>query len=165
MPRFVSMFSLDCGNPVCDEKKPLLRQSAEWFHRWVLCESSLWSVSHHPPFASAFQSLSQVPKPCVMTEKTIGGNLLFLQSFWLMFKKKVMYYNYKKNKTYITITRQVTHAPRVSLSRNAIMNFQTGKRYKTIRHCWFLHTLYKRIGYVRLGYVIIPKPHFQGVNV
>ena len=40
------------------------------------------------------------------------------------------------------------------------MNFQTGKRYKTIRHCWFLHTPYKRI-----GYVIIPKPHFQGVVV
>ena len=57
-------------------------------------------------------------------------------------------------------TRQVTRAPRLSLSRNAIMNFQTGKRYKTIRHCWFLHTLYKRI-----GYVIIHKPHFQGVNV
>ena len=57
-------------------------------------------------------------------------------------------------------TRQVTRAPRLSLSRNTIMNFQTGKRYKTIRHCWFLHTPYKRI-----GYVIIPKPHFQGVNV
>ena len=57
-------------------------------------------------------------------------------------------------------TRQVTRAPRLSLSRNTIMNFQTGKRYQTIRHCWFLHTPYKRI-----GYVIIPKPHFQGVNV
>ena len=32
-------------------------------------------------------------------------------------------------------TRQVTRAPRLSLSRNTIMNFQTGKRYKTIRHC------------------------------
>ena len=32
-----------------------------------------------------------------------------------------------------------------------------GKHYKTIRHCWFLHTLYKRIGYV----IIIPKPHFS----
>ena len=57
-------------------------------------------------------------------------------------------------------TRQVTRAPRLSLSRNTIINFQTGKRYKTIRHCLFLHTPYKRI-----GYVIIPKPHFQGVNV
>ena len=37
-------------------------------------------MSNHPQFASAFQSLSQVPKPYVMTEKTIGGNLLFLQS-------------------------------------------------------------------------------------
>ena len=35
----------------------------------------------------------------------------------------------------IIITRQVTCAPRLSLSRNAIMNFQTGKCYKTIRHC------------------------------
>ena len=33
------------------------------------------------------------------------------------------------------LTRQVTRAPRLSLSRNTIMNFQTGKRYKTIRHC------------------------------
>ena len=57
-------------------------------------------------------------------------------------------------------TRQVTRAPCLSLSRNAIINFQTRKRYKTIRHCLFLHTLYKRI-----GYVIIPKPHFQDVNV
>ena len=32
-------------------------------------------------------------------------------------------------------TRQVTRAPRLSLSRNTIMNFQTGKRYQTIRHC------------------------------
>ena len=30
-------------------------------------------------------------------------------------------------------TRQVTRAPRLSLSRNTIMHFQTGKRYKTIR--------------------------------
>ena len=30
-----------------------------------------------------------------------------------------------------------------------------GKHYKTILHCWFLHTLYKRI-----GNVIIPEPHF-----
>ena len=35
----------------------------------------------------------------------------------------------------INNTRQVTRAPRLSLSRNTIMNFQTGKRYKTIRHC------------------------------
>ena len=35
----------------------------------------------------------------------------------------------------IMYTRQVTRAPRLSLSRNTIMNFQTGKRYKTIRHC------------------------------
>ena len=34
------------------------------------------------------------------------------------------------------------------------IHFQTEKRYKTIRHCCFLHTLYKR-----RGYVIIPKPH------
>ena len=42
------------------------------------------------------------------------------------------------------------------------MHFQTEKRYKTIRHCWFLHTLYKR-----WGYVIIPQPHFssrEGMN-
>ena len=55
-------------------------------------------------------------------------------------------------------TRQVTRAPRLSLSRNAIMDFQ-----KTIRHCWFLHTHYR--AYKRIGYVIIPKQHFQGVNV
>ena len=30
-------------------------------------------------------------------------------------------------------TRQATRAPRLSLSRNTIMNFQTGKRYKTIQ--------------------------------
>ena len=59
-----------------------------------------------------------------------------------------------------TSTRQVTRAPCISLSRHTIMNFQTGKRYKTIRHCWFLHTPYKRI-----GSIIISKPHFQGVNV
>ena len=42
------------------------------------------------------------------------------------------------------------------------MHFQTEKRYKTIRHCWFLHTLY-----IRRGYVIVPKPHFssrEGIN-
>ena len=37
--------------------------------------------------------------------------------------------------TTIIETRQVTRAPRLSLSRNTIMHFQTGKRYKTIRHC------------------------------
>ena len=35
----------------------------------------------------------------------------------------------------IISTRQVTRAPCLSLSRNTIMHFQTGKRYKTIRHC------------------------------
>ena len=36
----------------------------------------------------------------------------------------------------IIITRQVTRATQSnSLSRNKIMNFQTEKRYKTIRHC------------------------------
>ena len=35
----------------------------------------------------------------------------------------------------INSTRQVTRAPRLSLSINTIMNFQTGRRYKTIRHC------------------------------
>ena len=35
----------------------------------------------------------------------------------------------------INNTRQVTRSPRLSLSINTIMNFQTGKRYQTIRHC------------------------------
>ena len=35
----------------------------------------------------------------------------------------------------LSSTRQVTRAPCLSLSRHTIMNFQTGKRYKTIRHC------------------------------
>ena len=42
------------------------------------------------------------------------------------------------------------------------MHFETEKLYKRIRHCWFLHTLYKC-----RGYVIIPKPHFsdrEGIN-
>ena len=40
------------------------------------------------------------------------------------------------------------------------MNFQTGKHYKTILHCWFLHTHYKFI-----GHIIIPKPHSSSREV
>ena len=42
------------------------------------------------------------------------------------------------------------------------MNFQTGKHLKTIRHCGFLHTMYKRIGYV---VIIILNHIFQVVKV
>ena len=59
------------------------------------------------------------------------------------------------------ITRQVTRAPLLSLSRNAIMNFQTESVINQfVIVDFYTHTLYKRI-----GNVIIPKPHFQGVNV
>ena len=63
-------------------------------------------------------------------------------------------------------TRQVTGATHYYAPRLIVypeinhMNFPTEKRYKTIRHCCFLHTLYKRI-----GYVIIPKHIFQAVKV
>ena len=41
-----------------------------------------------------------------------------------------------------------------SIQKYNHMNFQMGKHFKTIRHCWCLHTLQ-----THLGHIIIPKPH------
>ena len=56
------------------------------------------------------------------------------------YKQRIVYDIWYKLKQ-ITGTRQVTRAPCLSLSRHTIMNFQTGKRYKTIRH-WLIVDFY-----------------------